>query len=326
MKKQLRGNIKKLEEGKYKITVHCGWNEEKKIYERKTRIFYGGIRQAEAFQREWLNGLENPEDIVSSETVGDWLDYWLANDAKLLLSWEQNTERRAKGIVENNIKPNIGDILLAELKPDHILNMYKKLSEDGGRYDRKLSQRSIKYVHTILNQSLKHAVVRGRIKQNPAAGLTPSKSKDKPKDKWVVLDRKQLAEFLKLIEGHQDYCLIFVAAYTGARQSELLGLTWNRILWDEKGIRIDQALHKTYDGEGFEHRKRTKNATSTRTIDVSQWVLDVLISYREKQKERGISALSQPLLFSPIQPVALLIQIIWLAALGSLLRKAVMKE
>lgn len=83
---------------------------------------------------------------------------------------------------------------------------------------------------------------------------------------------------LELAKDHIDYPLIFVDSYTGLRQSEILGLTWEKILWDKLIICVIQALHKTYEEEvevkeneieeGFELRPRTKNETSTREIDV----------------------------------------------------------
>lgn len=301
MKKQLIGKmVEIIKNEKYNIIINMG-RDDYGNYPRKTNIFYGTERQASAYMNNWIYELEHPELIPSTETVSEWLDFWLENDVKLLLSWEQNTERRAKGIVEHNLKPNIGDILLVELNADDILKVYKKLSVNGGRHEKPLSQRSIRYVHTILNQSLNQAVVRKKIKDNPAKGLAPANKKEKAHKKWVVLDGKQLADFLKSIESHRDYLVIFVAAYTGARQSELLGLTWENLLESESSIRIEKALHKTYEEEEedeFELRDRTKNETSTRTISVSERVIFALNLHRAAQKEKGIGVEPQDFIFT----------------------------
>jgi integrase len=283
MKKHLTGKIVELiKNKKYKIIINMGWDEATKSYPRKSRTFYGTKQEAEEFYWQFKHLLENPAEIQSQETTGGWLDFWLENDAKLLQSWERNTERRVRGIVGNNLKPHIGSIPLVDLTPNDILDMYTKLGKKGGgRYGKPLSKRSIRYVHTVLNQCLNQAVVRGRINTNPAAGLAPASEKGKSKDKWVVLDEGQLSEFLQQIKDHRDYPLIFVAAYTGLRQSEILGLALDRILWEEKAIVINQTLHKNReDGEEeFEHRGRTKNPSSTRTIDVSERVLEVIKDY-----------------------------------------------
>jgi len=300
MKKQLHGKIKELEKGKkYHILVNMGWDEKTKKYPRKTRIFYGTYRQAEAFLRNWIFELENPEEIKSRETVSEWLDNWIDNDARILYKWEQNTEKRARGIVDFNLKPHIGDILLVDLSPDDVMNLYAKLGKDGSRNNRPLSPRSLRYVHTILNQALIQAVKRRKIPSNPAHGLAPAQSKVQPKDKWVVLGKKELSDFLKAVKDEPDYPLIYTAAYTGARQSELLGLTWDKVNTKEKYIRIEQALHRDSNSEdGFELRLRTKNRTSTRNVDISDRVINVLNLHKEMQKSKGISVEPSSLVFT----------------------------
>ena len=309
MKKQLTGKIIEIIKSvKYRLIVNMGHDEESNSYPRKSQIFYGTKREAEAYLRAWIYELEHPEEKKSTETVGEWLDSWIENDVPVLLEWEQNTRRRAKGIIKHNLKPNIGDIILADLTADDILNMYKKLSVDGGRYEKGLSKRSIRYVHTILNQSLNQAAVRGKIEDNPADGLTPANKKGKPQDNWVVMDGKELDKFLQDIREHRDYSLIFVDSYTGLRESEILGLTWEKMLWDKFIISVTQALHKTYEEEletkedeieeGFELRPRTKNETSAREVDVSERVIDVLKEHKKAQEEKGISTEPGALVFT----------------------------
>ena len=301
MRKQLRSSIKEIVKGKeYLITIYLPYDEEKRFYPKKRMTFYGSKSEAESYQRTWIWELEHPEEKEEkpTETVGKWLDFWLDNDVPLLLKWEQNTTRRAKGIVEHNLKPHIGDELLVDLDADKILKMYKKLGTDGGRFDKPLSQRSIKYVHVILNQALKQAVIRKKIKDNPCEGLSPAGAKEKAREKWIVLDEEQLSKFLKDIKDDRDYAMIYTDAYTGLRQSEILGLIWEKILWDNLIIRVDQSLHKTYDEEEFEFRPRTKTESSTRDVDVSERVIAVLKAHREEQKTKGISIEPKALVFT----------------------------
>lgn len=302
MKKQIRGRIKRVAEGKYEITVNTGWDEAKKVYGRQRRFYYGTLRETEAYMRAWIYELENPEETMDPDTVSEWLDFWLANDVEVLHSWEQNTARRAKGIVEHNIKPYVGSTKLAELNADDILGLYKKLATNGGRNERALSARSIKYVHTILNQALKQAVIRNKILTNPAQGLTPAASKTKNKEKWVALDKHQLKDFLAAIQDHRDYMIIYLAAYTGMRQSELLGLTWGKIKKKDSQISVDQTLHKKYgenqEKERFELRGRTKNTTSTRTVDITDKLLKDLEAYRFGKKEANFKTGDKDLIFT----------------------------
>lgn len=276
-----------------------GWDEATKTYPKKRHLFYGTKADAEAYLRDWLWELENPEEAKALQTVDDFLDSWIDKDAKILLKWEQNTHDRAKRIIDKNIKPHIGKKLIGDLIPEDIMGLYTTLGTEGT--DRKkLSPRSIRYVHTILNQALNHAVAMKKIPSNPAKGLTPAPSKSKDKEKWVVMSKEQLKAFLEAIKGHTDYFLIFTAAYTGARQSELLGLTWDKVWEDKKILRIEQTLHTITTGE-YERRPRTKNDTSTRSIKVTDRVLNILIEHKENQKAKDIPTGNEDLVFTDVK-------------------------
>lgn len=302
--KQLKGKLHKMDkEGtKWKAVINMGLNPATKKYERKVRIFYGNSREADYWYRNLMAELEDEEsNPYSAEPVSEWLDYWIENYGKAILNWEQNTLERAQRIINKNIKPYIGHIPLRELQAQHIVDFYACLSKSGKTITVKtpegsvkeqtgLSPRTIQYVHTVLNQSLNQAADLGKIEISPTKSVKPAKDKRKAREKWIVLDEKQLAKFLQNCKHHRDYSLIYIAAFTGARQSELLGLTWDSVLWDKKSIQIEQALHLDKDNpEGFEHRPRTKNDTSTRIITVTDRVLEVLNECKKMQIEKGLN-------------------------------------
>lgn len=302
LKKQLKGYKKKLAKDKYELVVNLGFNPETKTYERRYRTFYGNDRESDAALRDFIYELENPGLIGSEIPVGEWLDSWLKNYGRPIYNWENTTFERNERIVKVNIKPFIGHIPLNALDPNHILEFYAHLRTSGKRIKRKtpegtvsergpLSARTVKYVHTVLNQALNEAVKLRKIPDNPCKGLSPKSEKGKPHTKWVVLTAIQLKEFLAKIEDHQDYAIIYTAAYSGARQSELLGLEKGGILWDRSSIRIEQALHLDDESDdGFELRPRTKNEPSTRTIKLSRKAMDVLAKHIKKQEAAGITS------------------------------------
>lgn len=299
--KRLTGKLNKLnKEGtKWEAIVNMGYNPVEKRYERKYNTIYCNDRKAKAFLRDWIVELENEESGYSAQPLGEWLDYWLATYGKPIYNWEKNTYERALRIVNKNIKPYIGHIPLADLEPEHIVELYSTLrtigkvlkkDKEGKVLERSpLSVRTVKYVHTILNQALNEAVDLKKIPKNPCTGKAPAPERGEPNDKWVVLNAEQLQQFLIDISYHRDFDLIHTAAYSGARESELLGLEKSGILWDASSIRIKQALHVDDESEdGFELRPRTKNRTSTRTVRLSEIAMDVLREHIAKQEDAGI--------------------------------------
>lgn len=312
MKKQLKGRKKKIGHNKWEFVVNMGLNPETGIYERKYLTFYGNDREASAALRQFIWELENPELAASQTLLQDWLNEWL--EVYYKPDVEKNTYERGVRIVKNNIVPYIGHIPLGELTTPIIQEHYNTLGRIGkitrkknekGEYvivkREPLSPRTIRYVHTILSQSLDQAVVMNKISQNPCKGpdgtskmgAKPPKDKRKSKEKWVILSAPELKSFLEdeRVTNHYDYELIYIAAYSGARESELFGLEEDKILWDWSGIRIEQALHLDKDSEdGFELRPRTKNETSTRDVKLPASAMLVLKRKLEKKRALGIKS------------------------------------
>lgn len=303
MIKQLKGlKFKdKKEKNKWKLVVNLGYDPETNTYPRRTRIFYGNDRESDAALRDFIFELEHPQLIISSILLRDWLNEWYHDYYKP--NTEHNTSTRAEVEIRLHINPYIGHIPLGELTTEHIQTVYILLRKEGKITRKKdnngeiiitkspLSPRTVKYTHTVLNQALDQAVDLGRIPSNPCKKAKLPKNKEKPKEKWVVLSAPELKTFLNDIKcmNHRDYALIFIAAYSGCRQSELLGLTKDRILWDKLAIRIEQTLHIDDNAEdGFDHRPRTKNSQSTRTVKLSSVAIDVLRRHIKKQEEAGI--------------------------------------
>ena len=236
--------------------------------------------------------------VASRQLLSDYLNEWYKS--YYIPNHEQTSYKRAERIIRNNILPYIGHIPLSELTTDHVQTFYNLLLEKG-KVSRKqgvesrseLSPRTVKYVHTILNQALSHAVKRDRIFENPCADAIPPKDKKKAKDKWVVLEAEQLKEYLadEKVMNHRDFALIHTAAYSGARQSELLGLPKTNILWNKSAIKIEKSLHVDEDAEdGFEYKDSTKNETSERTVKLSKKAMQVLKEHIEKQEAAGIES------------------------------------
>lgn len=90
---------------------------------------------------------------------------------------------------------------------------------------------------------------------------------------------------------HRDFALVHTAAYSGARQSELLGLEKDCILWGKSSIYIKRALHIDLEAEdGYEHRDSTKNDTSERTVKMSKIAMDIIARHLVLQEQRGIES------------------------------------
>ncbi|MCR4442182.1 MAG: site-specific integrase [Peptococcaceae bacterium] len=276
--------IDKIAEKHYRIVINLGRDKNGK-YPKKRRDVHGTRPEAEEVLRQMLDELENPPKRFSEQLTGEFLLLWVNTIAKPDL--EQNTYESYKWEIERHINPCIGHIPLCELTPMHIQTFYSYLAEAGKlRGKGGLSNRSVIYKGAILNQALAKAVDLELIEKNPCDSVKPPRDKKKKqkKDEMIVLTKEELKTFLADTRDHPDWALIHTAAYTGMRQSELLGLRREDILWKQKKIRVKMTLHRLQNGE-YEHRSRTKNTTSTRLIPVTRRVLAVLRWHLWKQSK-----------------------------------------
>lgn len=299
------GWVAKRGQGIYQAVVNLGPNPDKPgRYITTSRTVRGSRGDAAAYLRDWLNQLELEDQKFkpSDQTLGEWLIYWVENNAKNSL--ERNTYENYKWEIERHINPMIGHALLAELNPLIIKQFYDEKARSGRLVETKkdsdgntkkppgLSNRSINLLHTILNQALKEAVSLEMIESNPCEKAKPprdKKKKRKSEDDYVAISKDELIKFLYGARGHRDFAIIYTAGYSGARQSELLGLRREDILWKINSIRIQMTLHRHKDGS-YEHRPRTKNDSSTRTIKMTKNDMAILKWHLAKQDALKLAA------------------------------------
>ena len=156
---------------------------------------------------------------------------------------------------------------------------------EDGRKDSKggLSPRTVEYHRAILSKALNQAVDLDKISANPVKKTVLAKKKTLATDKnKLVLDAQQLEAFLRACENEYYYTLVYVAAYSGMRLSELLGLTWDCIDWENNTIEVNKSAHISEE-HGNAVRPGVKSESSHRTIDVDPSVMEILRVHQIKQ-------------------------------------------
>lgn len=205
-------------------------------------------------------------------TVGEWLDIWAA---EYLGAVKPLTERTYTEQIKTHIKPALGAVKLEALNTHMIQHFYNSLTNGSAA---NLSPKTVKNVHGVFHKALQQAVANGYIHQNPAnACILPKIQKPEIKP----LEPKQIAMMLQASET-DDYCNLFtVALFTGMRQGELLGLSWDCIDFSSGIITVKQQLQYK-DGRYF---LSTPKSGKPRTILPAAIVMDALRHEQEKQAQ-----------------------------------------
>jgi integrase len=211
--------------------------------------------------------------------VGAYLwDYYKANTA----SWEVTTQELYAMYIEVHFNPKIGFIKMNGLLPIHIQNFYNEkmqdeYDEDGKLVRKKLSANTIHKLNSFLNQAFEFAVQNYLLYQNPCKAIKlPEKTEYIP----TVYTEEMMGRLLDAVKGTYDEVYIVLAAFSGLRRGEVLGLRWRDVDFEKKTISINRTkVHFMSTRE-----KNPKSKKSKRTFIASSFVVDILKRYRNSLK------------------------------------------
>jgi integrase len=105
-----------------------------------------------------------------------------------------------------------------------------------------LSARTVRYLHTILNKALADAVRAGHLVVNPATSADPPSPRAAKAQVFPTWSPAELARFLDSAREDPYYVAFYVAASTGLRRGELLGLRWSDFDHDARVLHVVQAV------------------------------------------------------------------------------------
>ncbi len=137
-----------------------------------------------------------------------------------------------------------------------------------------LSNKTINNIMIFISAVYNYGIDIEILSKNPCNGLKTLRVENKG---IHVLSEEEIELFLqKAKEITPDYYALFATAiYTGMRRGELLALTWQDINFKDNTINIDKQLYK---GQATS----TKTTSSTRKIDMSQNLANILREYRNE--------------------------------------------
>ena len=271
------GTIRKRSNGKWEVRYTAGYDTG--IGKQIQKSIYGET-QGEVSKK--LRAIQTSQDAgtyiePSKMTLSEWLDIW-SND--YLSSVKNSTVYSYKKHIENHIKPALGAVKLQRLNLHDIQKLYNNLHKI-----KKLSPKTIKNLHGVLHSSLKQAVKIGYLFTNPSDSITLPRIIN---PKINPLPEFKISEFIK--ESEQDFynIIFFVALFTGMRQGEVLGLTWDCINFKNKTILIEKQLQK--DKITREYKLVSLKNDKPRTITPAPLVMQKIKEQKIKQMEWKLQA------------------------------------
>jgi len=164
-------------------------------------------------------------------------------------------------------------------------NLYADLL-NSGRIDGQggLSRKTVKYIHTTVQRALSDAVRWQKLARNPATDASPPRVGDTSMKRtvWTPL---QLRQFLESLEGDLMHAACFLAAMTGMRRGEILGLRWQDVDFENEILSVQQSLISVEYQLIF---TTPKTRRARRVVALDKRTLVVLKSHRKKQIEERL--------------------------------------
>ena len=181
-----------------------------------------------------------------------------------------------------HILPTLGHVVLRDLRPDDAEHLYTRLLH-GGRHDRSggLAAKTVHEIHLLLRNIGDDAVRRGMLSSNPIRLAAGPRFRRDDRRRRMAWDAHELTSFLAHTNAHVHHRSFWLAAHTGMRRGELLGLRWRDIDFLRSRLTIARGI--VCVGTRLEESPG-KTPGSARTIDLDDTTLEVLGRWRDDQQ------------------------------------------
>ena len=199
-------------------------------------------------------------------TVGEWLNTWTS---EYTADWKPLTVSNYSKQIKKHLIPRLGAAKLEDLDTHTIQLFYNSLTKSV------LAPKTVKNIHGVLHAALEQAISNGYISRNPTDGC---KLPRVVRPEIKPLEPEEIARMLKEAKKDAYDNLFIVAMFTGMRQGELLGLSWDNVNFKTGQITIKQLQCK--DGVYF---LETPKSGKCRVLSPAPVVMEALKDGQQQQ-------------------------------------------
>lgn len=227
----------------------------------------------------------------SQMSLSDYIDYWMKSYCEINLRY--NTIVTYNYIIKNHIKPRIGFYRMSQITTATLQTFINELFVTKG-----FSKSYLKTILKVIKGAFGYAAdVVDFIKENPAMKVKLPRYDIPESDPVHIFTHEEIALiFDRFKNSHCIYYAFLTAYYTGLRISEVFGLTWEDIDFENKTLRVDRNIVKK-NQEGGTKKRLIKGESSTvwyfgpcktdssyRTIDIGDTLVNALKEFKEEQE------------------------------------------
>jgi len=197
---------------------------------------------------------------------------YVMDEWRQTLDVRKSTKEDYQRALRSHIIPQFGETGINDIKPNDIKAFAVMLKED-----KHLAPRTVEKILNLLAQILKTAVDNEYLSRSPFDKLKRTKAQKLNKPVPLTLEQvraiaNELPEVYRL--------MVWIGYWTAMRPSEILGLTWEQLNFDEESIVIDRQLSR--DTSLVHEPKGLKTKASARTIGFPVTLRKLIAEHIEK--------------------------------------------
>lgn len=216
-------------------------------------------------------------------TVKEWMKIWTED---FLVGPKESTIYLYKRDVELYINPQLGKVKMCDLSTHIIQQFYNELLKPSTKDKKALSPKTVRDIHGVLHQALQQAVDNKLIVANPSDACKLPKGQSR---EIHPFDGKHLIEFLETVKGHPHEYLYKITMFTGLREGEILGLSWDCINFENSYLTVKRQIRKNQEKGGEYYFSAPKNG-KIRIVPLAPSVIELFKLQQQKQEEMRLQA------------------------------------
>lgn len=270
-----------VKNGKYYMVLNSTENGKRKQKWISTGLpEKGNKRKAEQMLREKLTEEEKRNPVVCSDmTVADCVRRWLTRMRRRV---DEVTYRSYQHTAETHILPYFDEnrLKLCDCTVE-VLQTYFDEKYRNGRKDGKggLSSKTMRHHKGILGQALAECVKDGLIPSNPCQYVEMPR---RERHEAHFYSAEQLQQLITALNGDPIQPLVKIAALYGLRRSELLGLKWDSIDFENGMVLIRHTVCKMIVTV---EKDKTKTQSSRRSFPMTEEAREIFLKAKAEEEE-----------------------------------------
>ncbi len=276
--KRVRTNAAGKQTTRWYVVVDTGVDQDGK----RRQKWHGGFdtrREAEIERARIINDLHTGGYVAPDRlTLAEWVrESWMPMTRTRV---KPSTYDSYRSNMETHVLPALGNRPLQQLTAPMLNALYADLLARGnGRGP--LASKTVRYIHTIIHKALADAVDAGLLPANIAERSKPPRPNRCRTRKIECWEPGELAAFLRAVECKRLEAAWHLAAMTGMRRGEVLGLRWSDVDLDASRLAVRNAIVSV----AYEVLESSPKSYQARVIDLDPATTALLRRHHERQQQ-----------------------------------------